>query len=93
MSNNKKNKEQNKVIEQTEAQRNPYIVRGQDFTVTPANEFSSSYVPGHAQCGYTEAEYKRLLEESSATANASPITGKGQSRATETDDSGSPHTP
>jgi len=91
MSNAKTNREQNKLIEQTEGQRNSYILRGQDFTVTTASEGLSKSLPATGQCGDSEREYARLLEEGSATANASELTGKGQPRATETDDAGKPH--
>ena len=93
MSNAKKNKEQNELIEQTEGQRNSYILRGQDFEVSGPNAPAEMSLPGHGQCGDTQVEYDRLIKEGSATANASSITGKGQPRATETDDAKKPHTP
>ena len=92
MSNRKRNPEQNKVVELTESQTNPYRARGQDFTVTTASEAAKKLLEGGGQCGDTEAEYKRLLDEAD-TANASKRTGKGQPRATETDQAKKPHTP
>lgn len=85
MSNSKKNKEQNRVIEQSEAQRNPYIARGNDFTVTTASEGLSKTLPATGQRGDSEKEYARLLEEGSQR------TGKGQPKATEPDNAGKPH--
>jgi hypothetical protein len=92
MSNSKKNKEQNKLVEQSEGQRNSYILRGQDFTVTTASQAAKKSLEGGGQCGDSQTEYKQLLDEAD-TANASKRTGKGQPRATETDNAKKPHTP
>jgi hypothetical protein len=91
MSNAKTNEEQNKLFEQTEAQRNTRLAKPQDFVVTTASEGLSKSLPGHGQRGDSLAEHKRLLKEA-ATGNASKLTKKGQPLATEVHHAKKPHT-
>ncbi len=72
-------------------QQNPYTAVPEDFTVTPADEFAASYVPGHGQCGVNEKEYGELLKQANApTVNKSPF-GEKRSQATEASDAGKPN--
>lgn len=91
MSNSKSSKEQDKLFEQSEAQRNPRLALPQDFTVTTASEGFLKKLPGHGQRGDLASEAGQLLKESE-TANASKISGKGAPLPTEVDDAGKPHT-
>lgn len=84
MSNNKKNKEQNKRIELTPEQQNPYLSRPEDFEVGDPNTPSDLAVPGHFQRGKNEQEQKQLLAERKAT-------DKGVELPTEVDNASRPH--
>jgi hypothetical protein len=85
MSNSKSNSEQNKLFEQSEAQRNPRLARPEDFKVTPA-------LPLAGQRGETKTELFRLLEESKR-GNSSHLTGQGAQDSPNVDHAGKPHTP
>jgi hypothetical protein len=83
--------EKNQLVPQTKQQANPYTAMPEDFPVTPADEFSSGYVPGHGQCGANEKEYDELLKQANApTVNKSSF-GEKRSRATEASDAGPAH--
>jgi len=87
-----KKSEKDQLVEQSPAQRNPYLCDPNSFEVGRADEFADSYVPGHGQCGRDEKEYGELLKQANApTVNKSPF-GEKRSRATEASDAGKPKT-
>ncbi len=77
MSNHPSNREQNRVIQQTEKQRNPYLCRPEDFKVTSAADAARATVPHHGQHGRNEQERALLFREQDADGK-SPLTGRGQ---------------
>jgi len=85
MSNSKQNSEQDKKIELTPNQQNPYAARPEDFEVASPNAPSAMEVPAHGQRGDNAREEDRLLAERRAT-------GKGAPLPTFVDDAKKPHT-
>lgn len=63
MSNNKNNREQDKLIDMHDNQMNPGLAKSEDFKVVSPAEAARMPIPGHGQCGKTEVEYHRLENE------------------------------
>ncbi len=68
MSNNKNNREQDKVLIDTmhPNQLNPGLAKPEEFRVKTHAEAAKLDVPAHGQCGDSRAEYERLEREGSA---------------------------
>jgi hypothetical protein len=79
MSNNKANKEQDKLINMHDNQMNPGLAKAEDFKVKTHAEAAKIEVPLHGQCGDSRAEYHRLEKEGSADGK-SPLGSKNPSR-------------
>ena len=90
MSNSPRNKEQDRLIQQTPSQGNPYLAKPEDFAITTAADGARLAVPGHGQCGDTSGEYGRLLAE--ADKDSKPPLGRQQQRAVEPGAASKPHT-
>jgi hypothetical protein len=69
--------EQDKLIIQTESQRDPGRARPEDFQVSVEN---NAVVPGHGQRGDTAQEFTRLLAIRASKAGKSHPTGHGLQR-------------
>jgi hypothetical protein len=68
--------QQDELIEQTEAQRNPGLADPSDFKVSTGN---SAEVPGHGQRGDSVTEFKKLLAVRASKAGKSKPTNRGLS--------------
>ncbi len=66
MSNNKNNREQDKLINMHDNQMNPGLAKPEDFKIKTHAEAATIEVPLHGQCGDSRAEYERLEKEASA---------------------------
>ena len=66
MSNNKNNREQDKLINMHDNQMNPGLAKPEDFKIKTHAEAATIEVPLHGQCGNSRAEYERLEKEGSA---------------------------
>ena len=77
------NNEQDQVITQTEAQRNPYLCRPEDFEISTGDQIASKPRPFHGQNGDSRREYERLLAIRHAK-------NKGSDLPTEVDNAGRP---
>jgi len=86
------NTDKDTLFEQTEAQRNPYLARPEDFEVMSPVEAAQRSLPGHGQCGNNFHQYNQLLKEREHVAGKSKPTGKGAPVVTSTDDARDPHT-
>ncbi len=73
MSNSKSNKEQNKVIELTPEQSNPYKARPENFEIGQPNAPANMTTPGHGQRGKNEREEKQLFSERKPTDKGAPL--------------------
>jgi hypothetical protein len=82
--------DQDKKIEQSENQRDPYRARPEDFAVSEPDDIASLPVPFHGQCGDTTREYDRLLAVRASKAGKSKVTGQGVDLPTATDKVGPP---
>lgn len=65
-------KEKNTLVEPTPEQNNPYLADPRDFVVVEDG------VPFHGDCGDDKAQYRRLLQQEKAAANASNFTEEGE---------------
>jgi hypothetical protein len=81
MANAKTNKERDKVLIETmhPNQMNPGAAKPEDFKVNTPAEAARMDVPGHGQCGNSEAEYHRLESEADSDGK-SPLGSKIPSR-------------
>ena len=78
--------EKDRLVEQSESQRNPFLARPEDFEVGKPG--ANTGMPGHGQHGDTVAEERALL-----ASIPQPISGRGQLLPTEPDHAGKPNTP
>jgi hypothetical protein len=58
------NKEKDQLFEQTEAQRNPYLARPEDFEIMSAADAARRSLPGHSQSGDNLCQYLSLVKTS-----------------------------
>jgi hypothetical protein len=58
------NREKDKLIRQTDNQKNPGHAKPEDFEVTSAADAAQMEVPSHGQHGKNKAEYTALLPKS-----------------------------
>jgi len=73
MSNSKSNKAENRRLELSPNQQNPYLARPEDFEVEKPNAPAGMSVPGHGQRGENEREEKQLLAERKSTGKGVPL--------------------
>ena len=69
-------REKDKLVQQSEAQRNPYLARPEDFTIMSAADAAQKVLSGHGQRGENMRQYNRLLEERKRDAGKSTPTRK-----------------
>jgi hypothetical protein len=58
------NKEKDQLFEQTEAQRNPYLARPEDFEIMSAADAARRSLPGQGQSGDNLCQYLSLVKTS-----------------------------
>lgn len=65
--------EKNTLVPMNENKMSPGLCDARDFVVMEAGESAAPKMPTpfHGQCGDTDAEYRKLLREGEAAANAS----------------------
>jgi hypothetical protein len=83
--------EQDKKIDQTDNQRDPYRARPEDFPVSEPNEIAARTQPFHGQCGDSTREYNKLLAIRGSKAGKSHPTGRGADLPTSIDKASTPH--
>jgi hypothetical protein len=81
-----KKDEKNAVVRQTPAQANCYLADPHEFVVVEEG------VPFHGQCGDSEGQYRGLLKQAEAAANASNFTNDAEQHPN-VDRAKRPHTP
>jgi|HubBroStandDraft_6_1064221.scaffolds.fasta_scaffold00431_30 hypothetical protein len=73
-------------------QSNCYAADPRDFEVIEAGESAAMSTPFHGQCGGTNAEYEKLLQQGEVAANASNFNENGEQHPN-VNDAAKPHTP
>jgi len=73
-------------------QLSPGLCDPRDFEVIEAGESATISTPFHGQCGSTDAEYQKLLQQGEVAANASNFSERGEEHPN-VNTAGKPRTP